>query len=494
VSALAQALTSRPAQLAVSLVILASLASLGVAHVPVFVDEANNVLAACQIAQGSVVYRDFFDHHFPLPSYLLASLGHGGACSVIAARELGIVMLGLATLTFAWVTRNPLASLGLLIVALSGPAYYVQMYLAETVLSAGLILTLALLTDQAQRLARPVGFALRLIALLILSSSSQIGLMMAAILGPLMLIRGVGQRRAIVGAGVIALAIWPAFFGLLGAARAFLDQAFLFNTTVYSAYLDVSLLNPVALLWQTLAFARHRFSFVVDWLAGQSTDATVATFAAGLELTLLVLLVTVIVRNRRERVFRLALCLLLPLCVARDGFHLAPFITLASFGAVHLLDGGVWRSRLVQGGAIAVAVLALRLYFFFLPTDLAAPDELAKSLQPDAHVLKHSGPNDSILYLPMSPDGYLANDRCPGSFYVYFLPWQANLTGAEDRLIADIDHNRVAVIVLDQQTPVWDKYLFREYAPRVYDHILSTYRPIDSSDRRQARVFVRTVP
>jgi hypothetical protein len=413
---------------------------------------------------------------------------------VIAARYLGIGALGLAAITFASVARNPLAPLGLLVMALSGPSYYAQMYLAETVMSVGLILTLALLTDRARCLSRPIGFALRVVALLILASSSQIGLMMTAILLPLMLIRGSGQRLAIVASGIVALVAWPIFFAVQGALRAFYDQAFLFNSEIYSGYLDVQLLSPVALAWQSLAFVRHRFSFVVDWLAGQDTDPTVATFAAGLELALVVLLAILIVVNRREVIFRLALCLVLPVCVARDGFHLAPFITLASFGAAQLMTGVVWPSRLVQASAIVVAVLALRIYFFFLPTEMTAPDELARSLQPDARVLEHASPDDTILYLPMSPDGYLANDRRPGSFYAFFLPWEADLPGAEDQLIADIERNQVAVIVLDQETPVWDKYPFREYAPRVYDHILSTYHPVDSSDKHEARIFVREVP
>jgi hypothetical protein len=343
-------------------------------------------------------------------------------------------------------------------------------------------------------LPRPVGFALRLIAFLILASSSQIGLMMTAVLLPLMVLRAVGQRLAVALAGGVALAIWPAFFAIQGAFRVFVEQAFLFNTEIYSHYLDVHLTSPAALLWQSLSFVRHRFSFVMDWLAGQGTDANVATFAAGFELVLLVLLIGLIVAGRREIVLRLALGLLLPVCVARDGFHLAPFITLASLGAVQLMPGLLQRSRLVQTGAILVAVLALRIYFFFLPTDLNAPDELAQSLEPESQVLKYAAPTDPILYLPMSPDGYLAADRRPGSFYSFFLPWEADVPGAEDRLIADIEHNQVKVIVLDQETPVWEKYRFRDYAPQVYAHIMSAYRPVDSGDRRQARIFVRAVP
>ena len=482
---------SHAALLAVGLLVASSLAFAGVARTPVFVDEANNVLGACQIARGAVPYRDTFFHHFPLPYYLLASLGEHGACSVIAARYLGLATLMVAVAGFAWLTRQPLAPLALLVMVLSGPAYYLQRYLAETLLSAGLILTLALLTERGRRLGGAVGYGARFVALLVLTSSSQIGLMMACVLLPLMLVGSAGRRRSVLVSGAAALLVWPAFFAAHGALGAFIDQAFLFNTRYYAPYLDVQLTNPIALLWQTLAFVRHRFSFAVDWAAGQDVDASVETFAAGFELTLAVLLGALVVLSRRDVLFRLAVCLLVPLAVARDGFHLSPYVVLATVACVQLIGGVIGRSRLVQVAAIVVAILALRIYFLFLPTELDAPDELAASLRQDDLVLEHAGPNDAVLFLPMAPDGYLSHDRQPGSFYSFFLPWQADVPGAEDRLIADIERNQVAVIVLDQETKVWDTYKFAEYAPRVYAHIRETYRPLDSRNRDQARIFIR---
>jgi len=481
-------------QQTVGLFLLASLAFAGVAHVPVFVDEANNVLGACLLARGSVIYRDFFFHHFPLSYYLLAALGPNGACSVIAGRYLGMAALILAVAAFTAITRNRLAPLALLVMVLSGPAYDAQLYLAEVMVSVGLILNLALLSDHGHHLCRRVGSGLRLTALVILTSSSPIGLMMAGVLGPLMLVRAGGQRLRVIASGIIALLVWPAVLLAQGALPAFIDEALLFNTQVYSKYLDVQLTSPSALLWQSLSFVRHRFSFVVDWMAGQETKATAASYAAGLELVLVVFLATLIVMNRREVLFRLSLCLLFPLTVARDGFHLAPFITLASLGCAQLMGGIVGRSRLVQAAAIMVAVLALRIYFLFLPTDLGAPDELAESLKPDSRVMQYARETDTILYLPMSPDGYLAADRRPGSFYSFFLPWEADVPGAEDRVIADIERNHIAVIVMDQETAVWGKYRLHDYAPRLSAHILTTYRPVDSGDPHQARIFVRGVP
>jgi hypothetical protein len=99
-----------------------------------------------------------------------------------------------------------------------------------------------------------------------------------------------------------------------------------------------------------------------------------------------------------------------------------------------------------------------------------------------------------VLYLPIAPHGYLADARRPGSVYTYFLPWVADVPGAQERLISDIEAQQVAVIVLDQQTAIWDQYRFSSYAPAVYAHILSHYRPVDSNDRRKARIFVRAAP
>jgi hypothetical protein len=474
--------------------LLSALAFAGVARVPVFVDEANNVLGACLIGRGSVPYRDFFFHHFPLPYYLLASLGEQGACSVIAARYLGLAALTLAVGAFAWVTRRPLLPLALLVMMLSGPAYYLQRYLAESVLAVGLILTLALLTDRGSQLRGLSGHGLRFVALLTLTSSSQIGLMMAVVLGPLLLIRTAGQRIAVLVTGVLALAVWPAYFAVRGAFWPYVDQAFLFNTRYYGPYLDVQLTSPLALLWQALGFVRHRFSFVVDWAAGQDVKAEAATFASAFELSLMVLLAILLVKHRRDVWFRAGVCLLFPIAVARDGFHLSPFIALASVSCAYLLGDTIRRSRLVQAVAVTVAILALRIYFLFLPTELDAPDELAASLQPDALVVANAGPDDTVLFLPMSPDGYVSNDRRPGSFYSFFLPWQADVPGAEDRLIADVEQNRVAVIVVDQESEVWDRYHFGDYAPRVLEHIKQAYRPLDSRDKDRARIFVRQAP
>jgi hypothetical protein len=61
-------------------------------------------------------------------------------------------------------------------------------------------------------------------------------------------------------------------------------------------------------------------------------------------------------------------------------------------------------------------------------------------------------------------------------------------------MIGDIEANRVSVIVIDQEAAVWGRYRFRDYAPRVYAHVTANFRPVDSSDRRRAKIFARDRP
>src|SRR5581483_573454 len=165
-------LTDPDVLLPAGVLLVSLLAFWGVAHVPVFVDEADNVMGACLIGRGSHLYTDFFSHHFPMPYYVLAAFGEPMACSVLAGRLVGVVSLTLASAAFTRITHNPAAAFALLLLALTAPLYYLQLYLAESLVSVGLILTLALLTDHGRRMHDLRGQGLRFVALTILGWSS----------------------------------------------------------------------------------------------------------------------------------------------------------------------------------------------------------------------------------------------------------------------------------------------------------------------------------
>ena len=263
-----------------------------------------------------------------------------------------------------------------------------------------------------------------------------------------------------------------------------MDQAIVFNTQFYGPYLPVQLTDPFALLWATLSFVRHRFSFGMDWLIGEDVKASTATFGALFELLLLVLLGVLLVVRRQERLFRLGVLLIVPLAVSRDGFHLSPFVAVATFGCAHLIGPVMrWRPAIIALG-VATLLVAVRVYFFALPVDLAEANELTPSLEPEPLVQRFASPDAAVLYLPIAPQGYLGDARRPGSFYTYFLPWIADVPGAQERLIADIEQQQVAVIVLEQESQVWDRYKFSSYAPKVNAHILSNASPTATTRRR----------
>jgi hypothetical protein len=185
---------------------------------------------------------------------------------------------------------------------------------------------------------------------------------------------------------------------------------------------------------------------------------------------------------------------MMPLALSRDGFHLSPFVALAAFGCAQLLPPLLPRSGRLQLATVVLVALALRIYFFHLPPRLDVESELARSMASDRQIQTNTAPTDKILFLPISPHGYLAENRRPGSFHTSFLPWEAAIPGAEDRIIAEIEQNRVTMIVLEQDALIWDTYRLREYAPKLYAHIMAAYRPLDGGNRQRARYFVRAAP
>ncbi len=464
----------------------ASLLALGVIRMPTFVDEADNVLGGCLIARGAVIYRDFFSHHFPLPYYVASLSG----CSVLFSRVLVVALLCLASVSFYALSRAPSVLLAPVIVSLVAPAYYGHLYLAESFVSLGLLLVVPLALDRAADLRPKLYLALLSVGLFVLLSSSPIGLMLALISIGVLLARPPRPRAGLVLASALAVLTWLCILLWHGNLAAFVDQAIRFNLGIYSRFLAVNIVDPIQIGWETLSFFRHRFSFVVDLLVARDVETNAATFTAILECALIAMLLFTALRSKGDTTFKALVCLLLPLTVIRgDGFHLSPFIVLATY-VVAQLASALPSERLAKAGLILLATVALRIYFLFLPLRLD-DDPLANSLAPDRAILAASSTHDPVLFFPASIDGYLAHERMPGSFYYFFLPWQAEIPGSQERLIDDIEANDVRLVFIDQEAQVWGRYRFRDYAPKIHAHVTANFRPLDSNDRRRARIFVR---
>jgi hypothetical protein len=460
---------------------------------PTFVDEADNVLGGCLMARGAVIYRDFFSHHFPLPYYLLSLFSGLSGCSVLFSRFLVVALLAVGSLAFYAVSRAPAALLAPAIVSMAAPAYYAHLYLAESFIGLGLLLVVPLSLDRAAGIRPNLYLSLLYVGMFVLLASSPIGLMLACISTGVLLARSPQPRAQLLATFALAIFTWVAILLWHGNLRAFVDQAIGFNLGVYSRFLGVDITSPTQVAWETLAFFRHRFSFGVDLLVGRDVETNAATFTALLECALVATMLFLVLRSKGEATFKALACLVLPLTVVRgDGFHLSPFIVLATYVVSHLASVAT-HERLARACLILLAVLALRIYFLFLPPRLDADDALARSLAPDPAVLAAAG-DDPVLFFPASIDGYLAHGRMPGSFFYFFLPWQAEIPGGQERIIDDIEANGVSMVSIDQEAQVWGRYRFRDYAPLVYAHVTANFRPVDSSDRRRARIFVRDAP
>jgi hypothetical protein len=182
-----------------------TLLALGVMRLPTFVDEADNVLGGCLMARGAVIYRDFFSHHFPLPYYLLSLFSAPFDCSVLFSRVLVVALLGVGSLAFYAVSRAPATLLAPVIVAMAAPAYYAHLYLAESFIGLGLLLVVPLSLDRAAGIRPRLYLSLLYVGMLVLVSSSPIGLMLACISIGVLLARPPQPRARLLATSALAV-------------------------------------------------------------------------------------------------------------------------------------------------------------------------------------------------------------------------------------------------------------------------------------------------
>lgn len=135
-------------------------------------------------------------------------------------------------------------------------------------------------------------------------------------------------------------------------------------------------------------------------------------------------------------------------------------------------------------------MVSLRLYILNLPIDLRFYPNPFKLASLNV-IERYTEYNDKVLFYPLDPAAYLISDRSPGSLYYFFLPWQSILPDAEDRVIADIEKNKVKMVVIEPKAIIWDRYEVSTYSGKIYKYVVSNFQPLEVTDSSKAKVFLR---
>lgn len=218
-----------------------------------FTDEADNLLGAQHIAEGGVIYKDYFSHHTPLAYYVGSALFTVTDNNIIGVKILFALILCL----WLFIMCRPLIStygyptyyVTLLLVTVSQPLTWSHMLLGETLVAyATLHATILFLTRRTKKITLPEVATYSVLAAIIpLSALSYTPL--AVVIYGLIVYRIIEQatrkqtkqqlvRLLLCTSAAIAMP-YVAFLSYLymtGTGREFYTQAVKFNTQFYSQF------------------------------------------------------------------------------------------------------------------------------------------------------------------------------------------------------------------------------------------------------------------
>lgn len=204
-----------------------------------FVDEADNLTIGSLLANGQVLYRDVFTHHFPFPYYWVAGIVSLFGKSLLAARlslwAFQILVLGI----LMHLSRRPLAiGLAALVWAVFRHHYWGNLVLYDafsaTALMALFVITLLILENQLTPRRRHLWLFGGLVAVALYSDPRTV-----LAIGMILLFTGIKDYKIGLRLGLYSLACLSAYglyLILSGTLTDFVENALLFNIFVYGKY------------------------------------------------------------------------------------------------------------------------------------------------------------------------------------------------------------------------------------------------------------------
>ena len=495
--------------------------------IPGFVDESDNFLGGTLIAQGHVLYRDYFSHHMPLPYYLSALATKLGAASVAGYRILASVVILSFWVALFGLLRNRTHStapvLTVFAIALAHPIFWGHMLLGETFAAYALLLIVALVYTSCERpfTAREQATVAVLLVVAVGSAAAS-GPPLAVVLSfyawsSLKALRWsvrawVRHHRpallclAAIGAGWLLILLWT------GAAAQFLDQAFTFNRRFYSRYV---LGDTPLLALRHVASGYYHYARTVltpELLVGGEAVLVVAVGMVALRLA---------------RTYGLAAGSSYGLAVALARlrgvpFHDQGYYVLAIYSAATVATWAVGRLRGMVSAAIrprriderpvlagrqwraastgAAVVYVVLLAAYLIQAARVYPwryGEVYWFAYHDA-VQAVAQPEEPVFVGPIDPQAYLDVGRKPASKYAFYLPWMGDSPAITAQLIDDLETSQPPVIVfpldvamLRKEGNSMQRFVVRSYASQVGGYLAEHYVAVDDADPVWKNVLLR---
>lgn len=497
-----------------------------------FIDEGDNLAGGWLIAQGRVLYKDLFSHHFPFPYYWVAVIIKLFGPSVLIIRGSILVF---QILSFAWAMyltkQYIILGFASLIWNIIAHFYGANMILYSVFSGISLALVFVVFLNLLYQKAAPrwVDYLTLVVfsAIALLSDPLSIYAIGLVFIFLFALPSGWwGAFKFSFFLGVVG-SLYLIYLVLTYSATDFFQNAILFNRHIYSKYFPAHPLRIQDIINESLTLLGV---FDARWLNRDLWYELKAPFIEGIDfwiftgllyrLTILAVVIFLWMQRRWLTGGFIYLFAASLLAIHDYGFRAIPFVLIVMivFAILiktsisihnetnhHQIKGvslffSILTSGLRLGSFILVLMMAWLVFRSTLFTidhrdQLSYEDNFSKleRLANEVRSWSCGYPNTQLAYYPGKPYIYFFNQIPPVSNHLFMFPWVAEV--AEQSVIASLQDTE-AIVYVERNGQIWgrknEEYLanlltyldthYRQFgfntylSPKMYQHCVSQYR------------------
>lgn len=473
---------------------------------PAFMDEADNLLGALNIANGSDIYKGYFSQHTPFVYYFMSIftvLGirdyetfrmcisfvilltwifmYSRYCKYFGKKVLLIfILLYVLTLNVTWgymILSDVFQGYAVLILFFEGLIFQKKKTLT---LESMIIISLCIFISTMSAFVSV--YPIFIICLLFLYNiltlpSKEIFVRMKEYI----------KLITIIIIPFLMLIIWYLATGNL---RNFYEQAYEMNRTYYSNYLGGfgssvgGLFKSIPLNW-----TEHIKSYLLTLNKDSIFNSLLVVFN----------LLFVHIQFRKSRVSGVIIFFFIGFSGMRGytDFHSLNYYIVSFFSVAYVVEYYFVRiSGISEFKRVGIKVLTFLIFLISLNSYIPNAglnifkDKglLAQNIYYDSYIQRLTTKNDNIWITSLTTQTYINNHRKPASRVTTLVPWFYDAYKIE--MLNDLEKNKPKLIIFEKDNEVWG-HVYADFAPAVLDFLIKYYEPLNEYDSIEKNIYVK---
>lgn len=455
-----------------------------------FTDENDNIRGGMLIANGKVLYRDYYAQHTPFAYYLCAFFAFLGAGSIPQFRILYFLLNAVVWGGLYYRHSSYFGRIRMLLLPVAQVIIVMAMFFQSSKIMGDNIQGLCMialtleflryLEDKKLDAARSMIVA-ACIYISVMSAFVSVFALAPVVLGVIIMEildwKGKTLKRywKLTAACIMPFALTFVYFALNHAIRQFFQMAYQFNTIVYKNYQN----EFGRVIWKPFFLGvKNYFTAITDNLNTLLTAAGNDTAVIQLTLALLSGVILALWAAGGERGKRILPAVSLFLCMTGNAtrsstdFHGAAFYNVA-VTLILILGGELqirWRKNAVIAATAAAVLYVSKPYVETIADHIVYKQDAVSGV--DKSVIEMTKPGDLIFIDAYVHDSIYLMDkgRYPANRNCYILPWY--MDWYEFDTIADLEEHRPAVAIFKPEIEVYGQ---TDFSPNLNQYIRSHY-------------------